>query len=218
MDYSAIYFRIIERARARGIGDERHHILPVSLGGTNRRSNLVDLTLKEHFLCHLLLTKMTEGEARQKMSAAFVLMAGRYRGQLPSSRLYENARGGMAERTRQQWRDPVHRANVTEKMRQNARARVEQGWQPPWTGKKRTPEQSRAQSERQRGKPGSEKMKASLRKPCEVFGVMYETFGQAVELVKRDRKITTKGIRNDPSFRWVTLQCQSSEYPQAKLF
>lgn len=46
---------------------ERHHIMPKSMGGSNDLSNLAKLTLREHFICHLLLTKMTSGKHRNKM-------------------------------------------------------------------------------------------------------------------------------------------------------
>lgn len=49
---------------------ERHHIIPKSLGGTNEASNIVRLKAKEHFICHLLLVKMTEGANKAKMSYA----------------------------------------------------------------------------------------------------------------------------------------------------
>ena len=46
---------------------ERHHILPKSLGGSNHKNNIVELTAKEHFVCHLLLTKMVIGVQRRSM-------------------------------------------------------------------------------------------------------------------------------------------------------
>lgn len=49
---------------------ENHHILPTSLGGNNTKDNLVLLTAREHFICHLLLTKMTEGNNKYKMQWA----------------------------------------------------------------------------------------------------------------------------------------------------
>ena len=157
--YSDCYFRIVERARARGkIEGERHHVIPVSLGGTNVKSNLVWLTLKEHFVCHLLLLKMTEGLARKKMSAAFVLMSGRAHGEVKTrtAKMYALARQGLADRTREQWKDPAHRANVTAQMSKNSKQRVVDGWVPPWKGKTRTEEFRLAQSARQTGKPMSE--------------------------------------------------------------
>ena len=39
---------------------ERHHILPRSMGGSNDSSNIVTLTLREHFIAHWLLWKIYE--------------------------------------------------------------------------------------------------------------------------------------------------------------
>ena len=76
--YTKWYYGIIERALQRDtviITDfyyEKHHILPKSLFSVHKNSkeNLVYLTLKEHFICHLLLTKITSGKDRYKMSKA----------------------------------------------------------------------------------------------------------------------------------------------------
>lgn len=78
--YTSIYFSIIERSRNRNISGytEKHHIIPKSLGGTNERSNLVKLSAREHYICHLLLTRMTTGNNKSKMvhaASAFVTWA-----------------------------------------------------------------------------------------------------------------------------------------------
>ena len=69
--YSKIYFSIIQQAQARQLLDdiytEKHHIIPRSLKGTNDPNNLVKLTAREHYICHLLLTKMTTGDNKIKM-------------------------------------------------------------------------------------------------------------------------------------------------------
>lgn len=67
--YSQLYFKITSNAKKRVTAGytERHHIMPQSLGGSNDKDNLVDLTAREHFICHWLLIKMTEGEERSKM-------------------------------------------------------------------------------------------------------------------------------------------------------
>jgi hypothetical protein len=69
--YTKIYFSIIEkRKNSNSLTDvnyEKHHIIPKSLGGNNKKDNLISLTVKEHFICHLLLTKMTEGNNKTKM-------------------------------------------------------------------------------------------------------------------------------------------------------
>lgn len=67
--YTKYYILLTDRAKDRVLTEytERHHIIPQSLGGSNDKDNLVDLTAREHFICHWLLIKMTEGEARGKM-------------------------------------------------------------------------------------------------------------------------------------------------------
>lgn len=49
---------------------EKHHIIPKSLGGNNSKENIVILTFKEHFVCHLLLTKMCDSKDSIKMNWA----------------------------------------------------------------------------------------------------------------------------------------------------
>lgn len=74
--YTSAYYGIIDKARSqvrrKGSGRfDRHHIVPTALGGPDTRSNTVLLTLREHYVCHLLLLRMTSGLARSKMAYAF---------------------------------------------------------------------------------------------------------------------------------------------------
>lgn len=98
--YTLIYFSIIENARLRVLTKdqykETHHIIPRSMGGDNSSDNLVDLTAREHFVCHKLLVRMTQGESRGKMAFALVLMSGK-RG----SKIYSSTRKLLAERVSQ---------------------------------------------------------------------------------------------------------------------
>jgi len=95
--YTCWYNQIVERARFRIIDDytETHHIQPRSLGGSDDKDNLVELTAREHFICHWLLTKMTTGEDRAKMIYALNGMkrsnkfAQRYETKI-TARVYEN--------------------------------------------------------------------------------------------------------------------------------
>ena len=77
--YTAWYNRIIARAQSREIPEcytEKHHISPRSLGGDRSIAIVAILTAKEHFVCHLLLTKMVEGNARYKMVKALTMIMG----------------------------------------------------------------------------------------------------------------------------------------------
>jgi len=83
--YTRTYYRIINAALTRSLPTdayvERHHIVPQSfyksrsktgwlLGDYNSKKNLVSLTAREHFICHVLLSKMTTGAGYFKMACA----------------------------------------------------------------------------------------------------------------------------------------------------
>lgn len=98
--YYSIYFSIIDNAKHRSIDGyaEKHHIIPVSLGGSNDPSNLVSLTAKEHFICHRLLMKITSGEDKEKMCFAANRMTTSTNADYHiSSRAYATIRGQFAE-------------------------------------------------------------------------------------------------------------------------
>jgi hypothetical protein len=75
--YTKWYNAIIATAQQRDtVGYvERHHIIPKSLGGPNDKSNLVRLTAREHYICHLLLTKMLQSPEVHSMVNAIWRMA-----------------------------------------------------------------------------------------------------------------------------------------------
>jgi hypothetical protein len=84
--YTKIYLAICNRAALRGKNRktvknklnyvESHHIVPRSFGLINIKikENLVHLTAREHFICHLLLTKMFEEKFKIGMIMAAWLM------------------------------------------------------------------------------------------------------------------------------------------------
>lgn len=58
---------------------EKHHIIPRCLGGSDEQENIVKLTAREHYIAHLLLTKMFPNNIRNtsKMIRALGAMAWR---------------------------------------------------------------------------------------------------------------------------------------------
>lgn len=71
MNYKKIYNDIIYKRQYLNVLDdhtttkfETHHIIPksIDLSLANDKSNLVNLTLKEHYICHQLLVKIYENE------------------------------------------------------------------------------------------------------------------------------------------------------------
>ena len=77
--YYKIYMALVEDRKLRKLKSdfyESHHIIPKSLGGPDDKINLVNLTPREHFFAHLLLSKFTTGEGQIKMAHALRMMSG----------------------------------------------------------------------------------------------------------------------------------------------
>lgn len=98
--YTKWYFNIIYKAADRKVKSktENHHILPKALYPEYKdlrknKWNGVQLTHKEHFICHLLLTKMVEKDQKHNMIYALNAMMN-LRGEVryTNSYLYEKAR------------------------------------------------------------------------------------------------------------------------------
>lgn len=62
MNYQAHYDKLIARAQARSLPSntytESHHIVPRCLGGSNKKTNLVNLLPEEHVFAHRLLCRI----------------------------------------------------------------------------------------------------------------------------------------------------------------
>ena len=78
MNYERLYYEIITNRKKDPYDGytENHHIKPKSLGGADKKDNLVKLSAREHFICHYLLTKMFPKETFEwyKMIYAFSMM------------------------------------------------------------------------------------------------------------------------------------------------
>lgn len=101
--YTKIYYKIIKNRKLNLLEDytEEHHIIPKSLGGNNHKENLVNLSAREHFICHWLLTKMVDGvEEKYKMNNAFSCMLYRENDKQQrykiSSRKFENIKKNIS--------------------------------------------------------------------------------------------------------------------------
>jgi len=78
------------RQKIKTQGFELHHTIPRSLGGSNNEENLVLLTFKEHYICHLLLCKMLDGKNRYKMAWALSQLTSKHR--ITNSKQFEAGR------------------------------------------------------------------------------------------------------------------------------
>jgi hypothetical protein len=150
--YTRWYYSIIQRAQSRflsaDIYTEKHHVIPRSLGGNDSSENLVKLTAREHFICHLLLTKMTAGLQRRSMAYAAWQMThinerSRYK---PNSRTYAFLRKNLSDsykgipKSKKHWLGKTHsdeskqRQSVVKKGDKNPNFGVVQ--HPKWNKKK----------------------------------------------------------------------------------
>ena len=68
MNYQKIYEQIVNRAKMRQMNGykERHHIIPRCIGGSNDSDNIVELTAKEHYIAHRLLTEIYPDNSKIK--------------------------------------------------------------------------------------------------------------------------------------------------------
>lgn len=73
------YYKFIDNIKRLGNRDiaytERHHIVPKCMGGSNELENLIDLTLREHYLAHMMLAKAYPDNV--SINSAFIMMGQR---------------------------------------------------------------------------------------------------------------------------------------------
>lgn len=104
MKYKKIYDEIIKNRLDNPVLNdytECHHIIPKSLGGSDDKSNLVNLLAREHFMCHLLLTKIYEEGSNEwvKMVKAFMRMYSftPYQNRYSNNKWYEYLRKNFSK-------------------------------------------------------------------------------------------------------------------------
>ena len=217
--YNRWYNTITERARDRVLNGytERHHIIPKSLNGTDDKNNLVNLTAREHFICHWLLTKMYTGEAKAKMIYALNGMkrsntfAQRYETKI-TARVYENLKKEFSaiHSTTMKGREPWNRGiPITEEQREKNRIAA--------TGKKRSAEAIAKTVAKQTGQKRSQETKDKIRD-----ALKGKPKGPMSEEGKRIRSESARGVPKPPGHtekRLATLAKQIADgthYSQQK--
>lgn len=97
MNYQKIYDSIIHSARNKKFQGytESHHIIPVCMGGSNNKENLVELSARQHFICHWLLFKIHK---TAKLAYAWNAMCMNFSKKRYSSKSFSYAREEWAKR------------------------------------------------------------------------------------------------------------------------
>ena len=103
---------------------ERHHIYPSSFDKkySKDKNNLVTLTAREHYICHLLLTKMfSDKKLRKKMLFAYFMISrhseSENRPRYFNSYLYERGKIMNSLAMKLQWEEPEYRDNFINKLK-----------------------------------------------------------------------------------------------------
>ena len=169
MNYKNIYNSLVLRGQLRGLDKtkinyytESHHVVPKSMGGSDDDSNLVLLTAREHFIAHLLLSKIHNSS---KMHYALWMMCN-YADKTfkVHSKFYERARMNHSKSVSKsltgRTRTDEHRANLSNALKGRrshtegkflgieTRKKISQSL----TGKIQSEETKRKRSESQKGK------------------------------------------------------------------
>lgn len=142
MDYIKNYNDLMEscknKNRKRGDGNyyERHHIKPKSIFPELSKdpNNLVLLTAREHYIAHLLLTKIySEGENHRKMVCALYFMINgnkkhfkHFHDKVKSSKEYERIRREYGEVARQRNTGTKRTAEQKQNMKEQRRQYIEE--------------------------------------------------------------------------------------------
>ena len=157
--YFRLYAQIIVRAALRdcrpryeklvGI-HERHHVIPISIGGDRGYHNTVVLTAKEHFVCHRLLPKFVIHPSHLiKMNFALFRLAGKHKGLAYGAREYAIAKQCAAKAS-----SDLHKGVPKSKEANVKNSAAHIGDKNPFFGRKHTEESKRKianNSSRRRG-------------------------------------------------------------------
>lgn len=156
------YRAIISKASQRQLNGyvEKHHILPRSLGGDNSIVNIVSLTAREHFVCHLLLPKITTGYHQELMKFALGKFIQSAPGQERAFTSWEYKK--IREAISQARTGKKHSEETRKKMSEKRKGKAP--WNKGISGIVHSEESNKKRSETMRGKLISEEHKAKISK------------------------------------------------------
>lgn len=160
--YYNYYNNLINKAKNRLIDcyTEKHHIIPKSIGGDDSLENLVSLTAREHFIAHLLLTKITLGKNKLKMINAVFCMVNMNNTKI-NSKIYEKLKNNHSVFMKEN--NPVFSKDTREKIAKTLKEYYKNN-KVPFEGKNHTEKSKKLISESRKGKKLTEEHKLKLSK------------------------------------------------------
>lgn len=104
------YLKIIEHFRKNppdGVFCERHHIIPLSKGGTDTLDNVIVIPAKAHIICHYLLHKAFPDDSSLAFAFSMMCVNNKHQDRKFSGRLYERSKiarsNAMRGKPRPEW-------------------------------------------------------------------------------------------------------------------
>lgn len=201
--YYKWYKTIISRAQSRNLEHdvyfESHHIVPRSLGGSNSKSNIVKLLAREHFICHLLLTKFTSGSYKKKMDHAVFMLT--VIGKKQERHVVNNRRYELLRKNYSSAKKGVSTGPCTDKRRQNISNAKK--------GKPMSEEHKNTLSKIKKGKGWSQARKNAGRKVMTPNGI-YNSMSEAERELNLGSNVIAYRIKTNPiDYYFVNGKMQS---------
>ena len=171
MNYIRVYWSIIHNRLHNKVDGyvEHHHIIPRSEGGPDNNDNIVALTAREHYICHLLLAKIYNDY--KMLSAVVFMQAAKERWSSRTfkfnSRLYEAIRKEFAVKVSEHKKGRIpwnkgkkmspeackNMSDAQKKYRQEHPNSTTSTFSKYWAGKKRSEADRKNKSDAAKGKP-----------------------------------------------------------------
>lgn len=112
--YTRCYYRILEKPDTSGCTNN-HHIIPSAIGGSDAKENRIDISPRQHFICHLLLTKMCIKKKHMYSMTAAANFTAHTSNVKINARTFQTLSEANSERMKEWRKDPI----ICEKIRQS---------------------------------------------------------------------------------------------------
>jgi len=217
--YYNYYNNLINKAKNRLLDcyTEKHHIIPKSIGGNDSLENLVSLTAREHFIAHLLLTKITLGKNKLKMINAVFCMVNMNNTKI-NSKTYEKLKNGHSMFMKEN--NPAFSKETREKIGKTLKEYYKTN-KVPFQGKKHSEKSKKLISESRKGKKLSEEHKLKLSiahqgkkgfKHSEKTKLILSEKSKISNLNRKHSEETKKIISEKAKLRWLNEKNNNFNY------
>jgi len=212
MNHQKIYNQIIERASNRNLTgySEKHHIIPKCMGGPDSPENLIELTAREHFICHRLLCEIYPNNTQLKQ-ALFFMSGNKKYPEIKSGKMYEILKKSHS--------DTLSKIHKNKTVSQQTREKISQGNK----GKPKPEYFKEVASKSRKGSTISEEHKNKIREamigkiyPKEIKDKMSKSYHQRSKEVIEKTKKSISLAKSSPIMQYDIDGNLLKEWPSIK--